>query len=166
MTEAQIEQIKKRWHSLRYARVDFWQSLGGDETKSTVSHDISSINSHPDYVLTQRSLTQLLSRTWVIVAPAPDYFRDAVLSRGEIQKQRQKALSEARRKEIRLEREYSGQLLQSEYISFLLAALLETTEYLQDSIFIGEQKETEFEQQNRTTKGGDAYDLLNNVSTE
>jgi hypothetical protein len=83
-------------------------------------------------VLTQRSLGQLRPQIWAIVAPPPDYYRGAVAARVEAEKRRFQAGSQAWQQERRLEKEYSRQLWQTEQISFLLAALLETANSFQE----------------------------------
>jgi len=166
-SQGQVEQIKQRWHDLRYARVDLWHQLGGAATTSGDNGPSPSLDAHSDYLLTQRSLAQLRAHIWSIVAPAPDYYRRAVGNHIEAQKRRLQSTSQAWQEERRLEKERSRQLLQTEYISFLLPALLETPESLQGSLSIRAQEETQLEHQDGTGKGGDAYEYeLENVSPE
>jgi hypothetical protein len=47
----QAGQLKERWHSLRYARVDLWRQLGGGRKESGVTRDTPSGKMHPDYLL-------------------------------------------------------------------------------------------------------------------
>lgn len=62
----------------------------------------------------------------IIAIVPPDHYLQAVRDRNEAQRRHRQALAEAWTAEKRLERQYHGQLLQTEYLSFLLAALLET----------------------------------------
>ncbi|MEN6428416.1 MAG: hypothetical protein ABFE13_23975 [Phycisphaerales bacterium] len=124
-SNAQIDQIKERWHDLRYARVDLWRQLGGGRTTSPRSvHDTASPETHPDYLLAQRSLSQLRAQIWAVAIPPPDYYHTAVANDLEAQKRKLQMMSEARRQESRL----SNAVLQTEYLSFLLGALLETAQ--------------------------------------
>jgi len=122
LSEEQVGKIKERWQGLRYARVDLWRQLGGDAKTSNAKRDMAPGDAHPHYLLTQRSLAQLRAQIWAIVAPAPDYYRNAVVKDLEAQKQRVRSRSDARAQEQRL----GGAVVQTEYLSFLLAALLET----------------------------------------
>jgi len=123
LSEDQVGQLKERWHALRYARVDLWRQLGGGRKESGARGDAPSGKTHPDYLLTQRSLGQLRGQLWSLVAPPPNYYRSAVTRDVEAQKQRFRSMSEARIQEGRL----GGAVVQTEYLSFLLAALLETS---------------------------------------
>lgn len=164
-SEAQVGQIKQRWHDLRYVRVDLWRQLGGDGTTSAEKGAPPSLDGHPHYLLTERSLAQWLSHIGAIVAPPPEYYRSAVGNHIDAQRRQFQSRSQARREERRLQRERSGQVLQTEYISFLLAALLETPQSLQGPLSIRAQEETPLAQQDSTAKGGDAYEIRN-VSPE
>ena len=123
-SEAQVDQIKQRWHDLRYARVDLWRQLGGGRTTSPEDRATPSLQTHPDYLLTQRSVSQLRPYIWAAVAPPPDYYGSAVRSHIDAQRQMLQSRAEARRQERRL----PMAVLQTEYISFLLTALLETAD--------------------------------------
>jgi hypothetical protein len=124
-SEQQVGQLNEHWHGLRYARVDLWRQLGGGRNQSGVKADVPAGKTHPDYLLAQRSLDQLRGQLWIVVAgPRPDYYRDAVAQEIEAQKERVRLRSEARRQEERLGRA----VLQTEYLSFLFAALLETAD--------------------------------------
>jgi len=124
-SQGQISEIKERWHKLRYARVDLWRQLGGGRTTSPRSvHDTASPETHPDYLLAQRSLSQLRAQVWAVASPPPDYYRTAVANDVEAQKRKFQMMSEARRQESRL----GNAVLQTEYLSFLLGALLETAQ--------------------------------------
>jgi len=120
----QAGQLQERWHSLRYARVDLWRQLGGGRKEPALKRETPSGKMHPDYVLAQRSLGQLRGQLWAIVAPAPDFYQIAVTKDIEAQRQRFRSRSDARGQEQRL----GGAMVQTEYISFLLAALRETAE--------------------------------------
>ena len=119
----QVDRIKQRWHDLRYARVDLWRQLGGGSTTSSENRDPQPFDSQHQYLLTQRSLAQLQAQIWAIVAPPPDYYRKALGNHMDAQRRRLQARSQARSQERRLEQE--RQVLQTEHLSFLLAALLE-----------------------------------------
>lgn len=160
-SEEQVERIKQRWGDLRYARVDLWRQLGGDSTTSTEDRNVPPSNSERDYQLTQRSLDQLLAYIWPIVAPAPDYYRSAFENRGDALQRRLQSMRKAASDERRLEKERSRQFLQTEHISFLLAALLETPRCLDRSPSMREQEAGPLAPQGRTAKGGGAYDLKN-----
>ncbi len=122
-SQAQIDQIKGRWHDLRYARVDLWRQLGGGRTTAPESvPETADARSHPDYILTQRSLSLLRPQIWAVVAPSPDYYRAAVANALDAQKRKLQMTAEARSQESRL----GNAVLQTEYISFLLGALMET----------------------------------------
>jgi hypothetical protein len=126
-SEAQMNQIKQRWHELRYARVDIWYQLGGEAMVSLQSHAVAPLTAHPHYQLSRRSLEQWLPHIQAIALAPPDYYRHALRSLAAAERRRRRLLSQAWAAEKRLEREYGGQLLQTEHLSFLLAALLETT---------------------------------------
>jgi hypothetical protein len=123
-SQAQMDRVKERWHDLRYARVDLWRQLGGGKTTSPVNRDASSIQNHPDYLLTQRSLSQLRGQIWSLIGACPEYYRDAVSKDVAAGKQRLQAGAEARSREQRL----GVAVWQTEYLSFLLTALLETAQ--------------------------------------
>jgi len=59
LSEDQVEQIKRRWQNLRYARVDLRRQLGGDANGPPTTAQAPSVNAHPHYLLTQRSLARL-----------------------------------------------------------------------------------------------------------
>jgi hypothetical protein len=140
LPETQIGQVKQRWHDLRYARVDFWQQLGGEAMIVVDRRDIPAPQAHPHYLLSQRSLIQFQTHIQAMATVPPDYYRDAWRHSAEVERQRRKSLSQARRAEHRLERDHAGQLLQAEYLSFLLAALLETVVPVRETSSIEEQQ--------------------------
>ncbi len=124
LSEAPMGQIKQRWHDLRYARVDLWRSLGGHEVTGAKAAN----KSHPDYLLTLRSLDQLRGQLWSLIPGPPDYYREAVSKEIAASKQRLGAMADARRREERL----GVAVWQTEYLSFLLTSLLETAEISQN----------------------------------
>ena len=135
-----IGQLKEGWHSLRYARVDLWQQLAG--SAATAKKAQASVGkTRPDHLLTQRSLEQLRGQLWAIVAPPPDFYRDAVAKEVAAQKWRLQEEADAREQERRL----GLSLWQTEYLSFLLGALLETAGCLEETPS-GRPEEAGFEQ--------------------
>jgi len=123
-TQAQVDQLKDRWTKLRYARVDLWRQLGGGAGTTATKTSVASANAHPDYLLTQRSLDQLRGQIWSVIASPPDYYRDAVSKERTAFEQRAQSQAEARAQERRL----GVAVWQTEYLSFLLGALLETAQ--------------------------------------
>jgi len=162
LSEAQMGKIKQRWDNLnlRYARVDLWRQLGGEAIMSVNKQQVSP-HTHPHYLLTQRSLTRLLPHIWAIVAAAPDYYRSAIGNWINAEKRRYQSRRKAKSDERRLEKQLSRKLLQTEHISFLLTALLETPRCFEESVSISAQEEITLEQQDRTAKGGGAYEVEN-----
>lgn len=122
-SEVQAEQIKGCWHDQRYTRIDLWQELEADAKASVENPAGTPLQVHRDYLLTLRSLGLLGGGIGAIAAPPPDYFQSAVSNALEAQRRRFLAMSEVRRQEMRL----SLSVVQTEYLSFLLAALLETS---------------------------------------
>jgi len=123
-SEEQIGQIKEGWTKLRYVRVDLWRQLGGGAATGAKKAQAPSGKAHPDYLFTRRSLDQLRGQTWSLIGAFPNYYRDAVAKEIGAQRQRLQSQSEARSQEGRL----GVAVWQTEYLSFLLAALRETTE--------------------------------------
>jgi len=152
-SQTEMDRIKQRWHDLRYARVDLWRQLGGDASISARDPNGRPINTHPHYLLAQRSLAQLQPHIWAIAAPAPGYYRSAVANHIDAQKHRFRSKSQAWTQERRM----NAEVLQTEYICFLLAALLETAECVDTSVAIRAQKETASERQDSPAKGGGAH---------
>jgi hypothetical protein len=124
----QVEKIKQRWYDLRYARVDLWQQFERARTISPENPDATLVRRHPNYLLARRSLEQLRPHIWAIAACAPDYYRSAVANHAAAQKRCRELRSQARRQEIQI----GIEVLQTECLSFLLAALLETAECVHD----------------------------------
>jgi hypothetical protein len=123
-SEAQVDQIKQRWHDLRYARVDLWRRLDTASRPLNEDRGVPSSQTDPHYLLMQRSFGQLRSYIWTAIGPAPDYYRRAVDNEINTQKRRLELRAEA----LNRERGMPRAVLQTEYLSFLLAALLETME--------------------------------------
>ncbi len=123
-SESQIEQIQKRWWALRYARADWWRQLAGSVSNPTSEARTLPVRAHPHYVLAQRSLAQLRGQIWSQIPAPPDYYRDAVAKESAARKRRLQSEADARSQEERL----GVAVLQTEYLSFLLAALLETAQ--------------------------------------
>jgi len=122
LSEEQVEQIKQRWDNLRYSRVDLLRRLVGNSTTPAENSDAPSSNAERDYQLTKKSLSQLIGQIWMVVSQRPDYYRSALKNRSNSVKRRLKSISMAQSDQQNLERERSRQLLQTEHISFLLAA--------------------------------------------
>jgi hypothetical protein len=136
-TEDQVRLLKDRWTNLCYARVDLWRQLregpGTRDEKTAVSFG----EMHPDYLLTKRSLDQLRGQIWSLIPAPPDYYRDAVSKESAALKQRVRWQAAAHTREMRL----GVAVWQTEYLSFLLTALLETADIAQDGAARREQRE-------------------------
>lgn len=158
-SDAQVERIKQLWDKLRYKRVDLWRRLVGGSTTPSENGDTSLLNAERDYQLTKESLSQLLGQIWMVVPQRPDYYRSALENRNKALQRRFQSKRNARRDQQRLERERSRQLLQTEHIGFLLSALLETPQCLEGVPSVVTQEQNPLEQQNKTAKGGDAYEV-------
>ena len=154
-SQAQMDKIKQRWGDLRYARVDMWRSLGGEAIMAVDKQQSESPRTHPHYVLTQRSLAQLLGRIWAIAATAPDYYRSAMGNWINAEQRRYQSSRAAWSNERRLTRE----LAQAEHISVLLAALLETPQCFDGSASTRAYDDTLLEQLDKPAKGGGAYEI-------
>jgi hypothetical protein len=154
LTDAQIDQIKQRWQDLRYSRVDLWRQLGGDSKPSPENQQAKPLSANTHYVLTQRSLAQLLSQIWTIAASPPEYYRTAATNLANAERRRVQARSQAYVLERRLERERSRQFLQTEEIGFLLSALIETAQF---------PPLEQADRQPSAAQGGDPYDV-NDIS--
>lgn len=95
----------------------------------------------------------------------PDYYLSALGNRNKVIQRRFQSRRDARSDLQRLEKERSRQLLQVEHISFLLAALLETPHCLEGAPLppsVITQKQNPLGQQDKTEKGGVAYEVDNN----
>lgn len=157
MSEEQVDQIKQRWDDLRYARVDLWRSLGGNSTKAQGNDGAPPSNAERDYELTKKSLSQLLGQVWMIVPQRPDYYRSALENRSKALERRIQSKGHARSEQQHLEKEHSRQLLQTEHISFLLTALLESALCLEEDPSVVRDDQNPLERQDKSAKGGDAY---------
>ena len=162
MSEEQVGRIKQRWDKMRYARVDLWRRLSNRSPAVGENSDTPSPNAERDYQLTKESLSQLLGLVWKVVPQRPDYYLEAMENQTKALKQRLQSRREARGNQRRLEKERSRQLLQVEHIGFLLAALLETPLCPEESPSIITQEQRPLEQQDKTAKGGGAYEVDNN----
>ena len=126
LSDEQIGQVTTRWHDLRYDRVDFWRQLGGKAIITIETDEAATLQTHPHYLLAQRILDQWLVHIQAMTVVPPEHYLQALRDRNEAQRRHRQALSQAWADEKRIERQYHGQLLQTEYLSFLFAALLET----------------------------------------
>lgn len=125
----QMDRIREGWHELRYARVDLMRQLGGEDVFLASRPGEAALSAHPHYLLTYRSLEQLDSFIWTLVArPPADYVKAQQNYWKARQRQRQRRLM-ARAQEQRLRAERSRQLRQTEYLSFLLAVVLESAHH-------------------------------------
>jgi hypothetical protein len=136
-TEAQVDQLKGRWTQLRYARVDLWRQLGGGAATTAKPARVPSGNAHPDYLLTERSLDQLRGQIWSLISAPPDYYRDAAAKEAVAQRKRVQSQAEAHAQEMRL----GVAVWQTEYLSFLLTALVETADIAENGTARREKRE-------------------------
>jgi hypothetical protein len=157
----QVGQIKQRWDKLRYARVDLWLRLSNPSTIAGENNDTSSPNEERDYKFTKESLSQLLGLVWKVVPQRPDYYLAAMENQTKALKRRQQLKRDAHSNQRRLEKKRSRQILQVEHISFLFAALLETSSCFDMGQYIITQEKKPLEQQERGAKGGGAYEVDN-----
>lgn len=160
-SEAQMEQIKQRWYNLRYARVDLWRRLGDSSKAPVENRDASSSSAERDYELTKKCLAQLLGQIWMVASQRPDYYVSALENRNEALQRRYQSIRQARTDKQRMEKEYSRQLFQTEHISFLLTALLETPACFDESVHIRIRESIPLEQKGGAVKGGGAYEVAN-----
>ncbi len=161
MSAEQVGQIKQRWDKLRHGRVDLWRRLGGDSTTPSENGDALSPNAERDYDLTKESLSQLLGLVWKVVPQRPDYYLAAMDNQIKALKRRVQVKRQARSDQQRLEKTRSRQLLQTEHISFLLVALLETPQCLEGAPPVVIQERDTLEQKEKSAKGGGAYEVDN-----
>ncbi|MBN2312931.1 MAG: hypothetical protein JXM79_03310 [Sedimentisphaerales bacterium] len=131
MSEKQVAKIKKRWDKLRYARVDLFSRFGGSEITPSENGKMPSFNAEHDYQLTKESLSQLLGLVWMVVPQRPDYYLNAIENQNEMLKRRVQIRHQAHSNQQHFEKTRSRQLPQTEHISFLLTALLETPHHLE-----------------------------------
>jgi hypothetical protein len=116
------------------------------------------LTSHPHYLLTQRSLNQLVPHIWAVVAPGPDYYRAAVANQVNAEKRRLQSRSQASRDERRLERQYSRQVFQAEQIAFVLAALLESPACFDEPALVGSQEQGPSPRQEDAAQGENSHE--------
>ncbi|MBC8216861.1 MAG: hypothetical protein H8E73_00195 [Planctomycetes bacterium] len=161
MSAEQVGQIKQRWDKLRYDRVDLWRRMSSRSSTPGGNGDAPSPNAKRDYDLTKESLSQLLGLVWMVVPQRPDYYLAAMDNQIKALKRRVQVKRQARSDQQRLEKTRSRQLLQTEHISFLLAALLETPQCLEGVPPVVTQEKNPLEQQDKPARGGDAYEVDN-----
>lgn len=132
-TPDQMDRIREGWHELRYARVDLMRQLGGEEVFLTSVPQEERLSAHPHYLLTYRSLEQFEGFIWTLVAHPPADYAKAKQDYWKTQQRQQQRMLMARAQEQRLRTERSRQLHQTEYLSFLLAVVLESAQQLGSS---------------------------------
>lgn len=66
-TEAEMKQIKQRWHDSRYSRVEIFSQLGGDDIMLDEGPKGSFSDEHPHSLLAERCLAQYLAHIRMIV---------------------------------------------------------------------------------------------------
>jgi hypothetical protein len=144
----QVDQIRQRWHDLRYARVDLWRQL-----TSARNPDVTLSEVHPHYLLAQRSLSQLRLHLWTMGFPTPEYYRQAVAERVEAQKRGLQSIFEGENRERRL----PEGVLRTECVTFLLAAVLETARSPDEPLPIEPRGESPPDARQSTTEQTDAH---------
>ena len=125
-TADQVDRIRDGWHEMRYARVDLMRQLGGEDVFLASSSLAGTRPEHPYYQLAWKSLEQLENYVWTVVAHPPDDYLRAWHNYQDAQQRRRQRVSMVRTQETRLQQERSRQLLQTEYLSFLFAVVLES----------------------------------------
>jgi hypothetical protein len=161
MSEEQVVQIKQHWDKLRYERVDLLYRLDNNSKASVKKINAPLPNQDRDYELTKKSLSQLLGLVWMVVPQRPGYYLNAIENQNKALQHRIKIKRQARNDQQCLEKTRSRQLLQIEHISFLFAALLETTRYLDRSESVRTQEQIPSEQKDKHPRGGDAHAIGN-----
>ena len=126
----QMDRIREGWHELRYARVDLMRQLGGEEVFLGSGPWEEELSAHPHYLLTYRSLEQLEGYIWSIVARPPDDYVQAQQNYWKAQRRRQQRMLMAWAQEQCLTTQRSRRPHQTEYLSFLLAVVLESAHQL------------------------------------
>lgn len=139
----QTEHIMRAWHNMRYIRVDLMRQLGGEEVFLGGGRQNESLSAHPDYLLSQRSLKKLLGYVWMATARPPDYLRIAFKNQTEAQTRLHQLIAVGMARERRLRHDRSMQFQQTEYLSFLIAVLLESPSCLRTPLANGVGKKTE-----------------------
>jgi hypothetical protein len=161
MSSEQVRQIKQRWDKVRYIRVDLLRRLGNGSKMPLENSDPLSSSKECDYELTKESLSQLLGLVWTIVPERPEYYLNALENRNKALKHRIQSKRMARSDQRRMQKERSRQLLQTEHISFMLSALLETQLCFEGNRSIIEKKQISLEQRTKSSKGGGVYEIDN-----
>lgn len=133
LSEVEMNLIENFWHKLRYDRINLCRQIVGDEVINNKYRDLQKFKIQNHGLFTQKCLNQLLAQTLSIVTHTPDYYRTALANQIEARKQWDQMMSGTRRLERGLQQKYSGQLPQTEYLGFLLVALLETPQCLEES---------------------------------
>ena len=131
LTAQQVDRIKDGWHELRYARVDLMRQLGGEAVFFETQSAHTTSTEHPHYLLAQRSLKQLESHMWTVVITPPDHFLKAFREYQNAERRRRQRTHVARAQEQRLVVERSKRLHEAEYLSFLLAVVLESPKHFE-----------------------------------
>jgi hypothetical protein len=132
MSGEHVEKIKQLWDKLRYIRVDLWSRLRSRSPTPDKNRNTISSNSKLHYQLTKESLSQLLGLVWTVVPQRPDYYIAAMENQKKTIENRLQTKQQARINQQRLEKTRSRQLLQTEHICFMLAALLETPKCIKE----------------------------------
>jgi hypothetical protein len=158
MTEEKVKQIKQRWDKLRYIRVDLLRRLDSGSTIFSVNNSAPSLNTERDYQLTKKSLSQLLGQIWIVVSERPDYYISALKNRSRTIQESFQSRRQAWNNESNLEKGRSRQVLQTEHIGFLLSALLDMAKHVNKSASVNTQDQIPSEQQDKSSKGGGAYE--------
>ena len=166
MSAEQVAQIKQGRDKLRYAHVGLWRRLDPASRMSSVNGDATISDTKRHYELTKKSLSQLLGLVWMVVPQRPDYYAKALENQTKALERRYQSKRTARRDQQRLEKTRSRQLLQTEHVGFLLAALLETPQCLDGTPVIITQEQNPLEQQDKPAKGGDANEVDNGSPKE
>jgi hypothetical protein len=165
-TDTQKDKIKKRWHALRYARIDLMRQLGGEAVMLEESRKRSFCPIDPHCLLIEKCLDQFLVHIKMITDSPPQYYKNAL----QHLRDREKGLYQTEMAEKKRERYLTGkkskQLLLTEQLSFMLAALLETAKGFPEPSSLGPSIKTHHDQQHTVIKGGDAYELDNTSENE
>ena len=126
-SDAQFALIKQRWSELRPSRVDFMIGLGGEAVMLGNVDDSVSAKKHPHYLLAAKAINQFLNHIQAMTNPPPEYYRKSLRRRNDSVQRRYRTDAIARQQERHLAKTTYGQTLLTEQLSFLLAALLESS---------------------------------------
>jgi hypothetical protein len=149
----QVDQIRERWHDLRYARVDLWRQLTSVGASSGANPDMTLSEVPLHYLLAQRSLSQLRLHLWTMGFPAPEYYLRAVAERMVARQRGLQSIFEGENRERRL----PEAVLRTEYVTFLLAAVLETARSRDESSPIQARGESSPEARQSTPEQTDVH---------